>query len=165
MKREADRILEAMRSAAPRLQNGTYTVSHPDRAHFTVEVRTALKGGLAGKRIIALLVGSDNTADYMGVAFWDDDAEGKGKANVWRKHRGDGSRGVVDGYAWSEAFSIVERKLTMMLDLALRGDEGFWHAEGYELLRAGACVRCNRKLTTPESIELGIGPVCARKGN
>jgi hypothetical protein len=32
---------------------------------------------------------------------------------------------------------------------------------GYRLLVEGTCVRCNRRLTTPESIESGIGPVCA----
>jgi hypothetical protein len=28
------------------------------------------------------------------------------------------------------------------------------------LYHAGHCMRCGRKLTTPESIELGVGPVC-----
>lgn len=28
---------------------------------------------------------------------------------------------------------------------------------------AGRCGRCGRTLTTPESIELGLGPVCAEK--
>ncbi|WP_252503253.1 DUF6011 domain-containing protein [Sporosarcina sp. Marseille-Q4943] len=27
----------------------------------------------------------------------------------------------------------------------------------------GACKRCNRKLKTPRSIEVGYGPVCKRK--
>ncbi len=28
----------------------------------------------------------------------------------------------------------------------------------------GTCVRCGRRLDVPESVEAGIGPVCARKG-
>ena len=29
--------------------------------------------------------------------------------------------------------------------------------------RSGRCRVCNRKLTDPESIELGVGPVCGRR--
>ncbi len=32
----------------------------------------------------------------------------------------------------------------------------FWHE--------GKCARCGRKLTTPESIQRGLGPECAEKG-
>lgn len=35
---------------------------------------------------------------------------------------------------------------------------------GYEMRHAGKCCVCGRKLTTPESIEAGIGPECAKKG-
>jgi len=31
------------------------------------------------------------------------------------------------------------------------------------IYHAGKCGRCGRELTTPESIELGFGPVCAEK--
>lgn len=34
-----------------------------------------------------------------------------------------------------------------------------------ELWHAGACSRCGRKLTTPESISQGLGPVCATRSN
>jgi len=39
----------------------------------------------------------------------------------------------------------------------------YWLADGYTLLLEGRCVRCNRKLTHPESIRLGIGPECRSK--
>lgn len=33
-----------------------------------------------------------------------------------------------------------------------------------EIFHAGKCGRCGRKLTVPESIEIGLGPECAEKG-
>ena len=35
--------------------------------------------------------------------------------------------------------------------------------ERMHLLHEGICCKCGRPLTNPESIELGIGPVCAEK--
>lgn len=35
--------------------------------------------------------------------------------------------------------------------------------ENMELWHEGKCCRCGRKLTTPESIQSGIGPECAKK--
>lgn len=36
-------------------------------------------------------------------------------------------------------------------------------APGVEVWHEGRCGRCNRKLTVPESIETGLGPICAGK--
>lgn len=70
----------------------------------------------------------------------------------------------LSGWTWnSEGWSTVEQKLTILLCLALRGDHSYWRAEGYKLLVEGRCYVCNKRLTTPESIETGIGPVCARR--
>lgn len=38
-----------------------------------------------------------------------------------------------------------------------------WESEAVEVWHEGSCGRCGRKLTVPESIESGIGPVCERK--
>lgn len=164
---------------APHVHNGTYTVAHPDQGHFTLKIYTVKKGDLEGKRIIALLVGPDNTSNYKGVAFWNDERK---VANVWRRHRGPDSHTPIDGYGWqSKGWSSVEKKLTIWCDLAVRGDgigdleiveqteesttvsrprRGYWAGEGYTLLLEGVCVVCNRKLTDPDSIRLGIGPKC-----
>jgi hypothetical protein len=34
--------------------------------------------------------------------------------------------------------------------------------EGYKIQHEGKCCRCGRTLTTPESIERGIGPECVK---
>jgi hypothetical protein len=36
--------------------------------------------------------------------------------------------------------------------------------DGYTIQHVGRCCRCGRTLTTPESVELGIGPECIKKG-
>ncbi len=159
----------------PRVHGGTYTISHPEQGHFTLKLHTAQKGDLAGKRILSLLVGPDNVNNYQGCAFWDDEA---GVANVWKRFKGAGSRMPIDGYSWQDrGWSATEAKLAIWADLAMRGDgtggeqgedvdedgkprRGFWGSEGYRLLLEGRCCVCNRKLTTPESIRLGIGPKC-----
>lgn len=157
---------------SPNIQNGTYTIAHDERGHYTVKLHTAQKGGLAGKRILSLLVGPDNEGDYQGVAFWDDDAK---CAHVWRRHRG-AINLPIDGRHWTndpKRISSVQAKLAIWSDLALRGDgtggeltedgrprRGYWAQDGYTLLLDGRCVVCNRKLTDPESIRTGIGPKC-----
>ncbi len=36
--------------------------------------------------------------------------------------------------------------------------------EGYKIHHEGRCGKCGRPLTTPASIESGIGPICAGRG-
>lgn len=166
-------------SAMLALQNGTYTISHPKRGHFTVKVHTAQQGQLAGRRIISMLTGPDNTADYRGVAFWNDDErdhEGKRwpQAKVWSRFRGPRSELPLDGYhyQYQGGWNSVEQKLAIFLDLALRalnvGEDGrdlgsHWRSQGYEIQRSSRCVRCNRELTDPESLRIGQGPECRSK--
>lgn len=148
---------------APLLFNGTYTVTVPDRGHFTIRVHTAQDGKLKGRRIISMLTGSDNEGDYTGLAFWNDD---RGSAQVWKKHRSAGTCPSFNGSTWDRAWNKTERKLAVFLDLALHSNGGHWYAKGCRLFEEKRCLMCNRKLTTPESIESGIGPVCAhRRGN
>lgn len=171
-------------ASAPNVHNGTYTVDSP-RGHFTVEISTAgPRSKLAGKRIISMLVGPNNETDFRGVAFWSD---AQRAAIVWKAHRGPGSDGWITRQRWKPAppandnpfdttkadldphrasescFSTVEQKIAILLDLVERGDAGFWHAEGYSVLLAGTCVKCNNKLTAPESIRTGIGPTCGNR--
>lgn len=146
---------------APNVHNGTYTIDHAERGHFTVKLHTVQKGNLAGKRILSLLIGPDNQRDFQGCAFWDDDSR---VVRVWKRFRGAETRMRVDGFSWSDGWSAYEKKLAIWCDLAVRGStedrRGYQFGEGYRLLLEGRCVVCNRKLTEPESIRIGVGPVC-----
>ena len=50
------------------------------------------------------------------------------------------------------------RYADLLVSLA-KGEE----IDGHELLVSRHCLRCNRVLTTPESIESGVGPECAKR--
>ncbi len=172
-------ILGAMRAGAPILHGGTYTVAHPKHGHFTVKVHTAKGGELEGRRIISLLVGPDNTSDYRGVAFWNEnerDQDGKPwpQARIWSRFRGPDSHLPLDGYhyQYKGGWSAHEQKVAIFLDLALRKlhqedleerVHSHFAGEGYTILRESRCSVCNRKLTHPASIALGLGPECAHR--
>lgn len=146
--------------AGPRVHNGAYTVSHEKHGHFTVKLYTAQPpSDLAWKRILALLVGPDNTSDWKGVAFWREEADWQ-VADVWRTHRSDDRTVPIDGFHWGEKWTAIEKKLAIWSDLVVRGAASHWKGNGYTLLREGRCVRCNRLLTHPESIDRGVGPEC-----
>lgn len=116
--------------------NGFITVHNPASGqHRTFRVRTYTKGDLAGRRAIGLLCGPDNTSSYRDFGFVNDD----GRVVVWKRKRG----GQFD-------------QLAKVLNYA------DWYAEhrGLEFQFSTRCRKCNRDLTDPLSIELGIGPVC-----
>ena len=151
---------------APSVHNGTYTVASPRDGHFILKLHTAQSGALKGRRIISCRFGA-KTREFAGVAFWDDEAK---SVDVWRRHRGANSRFPINGFfVEDKGWSPIEQRLAIWCDLVLRGDvtgesgggRGYWGSAGYTLHLEGRCVICNRKLTDPESIETGIGPVCA----
>ena len=100
-----------------------------------------------GKTILSILTGSDNESDYTGFAFV---SEEYGLC-IWRKRRESAHfRYYADmivgflGLDEPEEIEIGSRKYSV-------------HAER-------RCAVCGRTLTTPESVERGIGPICAGKG-
>jgi hypothetical protein len=136
---------------APILYNGIYTISSPRGGHKTFRIHRVARGKLEGKRIVAILSGPENCTDYQGFGF----VEADGAVRVWRKKQQPKPDGSVS--AW-----VVYAD--MLKSLALHGEAGRYHKMGYRLHVARNCLRCNRLLTTPESIRAGIGPICAGKG-
>jgi hypothetical protein len=126
----------------PALPNGTYTVYDPARKnHTTIRLTDApdTMGKTSGTQIAAFLSGADNTSDYTGCAF----VNGRGYT-MWKKYRN-----ATD----------VRAALDVLLT---SNDNGFTEGRAYAM-QSGNCFVCNRKLTTPESITAGIGPICADK--
>lgn len=122
-----------------KIHNGVFTCIGP-KGHRTIKVSTVQEGGLKGRRVVRVMTGPDNVMDYVGVGFLNEGDAFK----VWKR---------VDG---TQLHKIVLAWLHIM-----KGDQG-WGA--YRVEEARHCVRCNRLLTEPTSIESGIGPVCARRG-
>ena len=136
----------------PTIFNGRYTIENTKtKEHRTFQIKTQKEGAkfAPGKRLVALLSGPDNEADYTGFAFIDD----KG-IMVWSKKRGSlAGRSPYEWYA------------NMLWSLATEGEKSSWYVKGYRLLSEATCLRCNRTLTEPESLRTGLGPVCGRRGN
>lgn len=125
--------------------NGTLTVrSEITGDHRTFRIHTQPDDAkfAPGERIVSLLSGSDNESDYIAFAFLRVSRNGKAYVNVWRSKSGEQTE-----------------KLARLLE----GLEHHVEAGRVTVHFATLCRRCNRKLTTPESIASGIGPICADK--
>lgn len=85
---------------------------------------------------VSILVGPDNDADYrfIGTIF-----DGKVYAHGRKSN-------ISNDAPSAKAFQWVWANLD---------------SEAFELWHSGRCARCHRELTDPESIERGLGPVCA----
>jgi len=132
--------LEGLKGWKLATHNGRVTVvSRKSGEWRTVRVRRlpADSSFAPGQRVLELLTGADNESDYRAFAFVSD----AGAVHVWRKHQ---SSAVM---CW--------------LADAVANPERFQAAAVF--VAEGACRRCNRALTTPESVLSGIGPTCAER--
>lgn len=128
-------------SKVSKLPNGTYTIQNRKSGdHRTIRIRRQSPEArfAPGKRVMSILTGPNNRTDYTGVAFVDENG-----VVVWKRYR-DTDLGKTASFVWK---------------LVVNGE----HADLYEVLHEGRCHICNRKLTEPESIRTGIGPVCAER--
>lgn len=123
--------------ASPITHNGKFTVkSTRTGEHRTFRVRTQPQDSsfAPGKRVLALLTGPDNENSYTGFAFVDDFG-----IHLWGKKKTEQYQALAN---------MLER---------LQAHEDAGRVEVYA---ETTCRKCNRALTTPESILSGIGPVC-----
>lgn len=126
----------------PKIHNGTYTMRNVESGeHRTFKIRTVKEGPLEGKRIVALLTGPDNSTDFTGFGFVEND-----RISVWKKCRGEFKKSAYEWYA-------------EMLE-TLGCDGGRFKDKTYTVMVSRRCLKCNRKLTVPSSIESGYGPEC-----
>jgi hypothetical protein len=117
--------------------NATFTVvSKRTGARFTYRVRASEKYG-PEKLFASVLTGPDNTSDYTYL-------------------------GVIEGSALrrTRASTIDRDALSFQ---ALSWLLGHIDSPMVEFHHCGRCARCGRALTTPESIESGMGPECRSK--
>lgn len=122
-----------------RTHNGAITVNNPATGNYRIfRVRTQSEHArfAAGKRVVSV---KDSTAEkgWRSFGFVNE----AGVVVVWKKFRG-------------TVYEVYGRMLTSPQSFADRGVTYHWEAK---------CRKCNKELTTPESIESGIGPVCAKR--
>lgn len=125
------------------LVDGTYTVEFQGGDYRTLRVQTQEPDATfaAGKTIVSYLNGPDNWTNYQGFAF----LNANGTFNLWKRFQ----NGQADGRVVDSLKVLLGGKM----------------ADGLKAygIRSGKCGVCGRKLTTPESLKAGIGPVCAEK--
>jgi len=124
------------------IPDGLYTVKREDETHITFRFRTQKDDDTfaPGQQIVSTLIGQNNEGDYLQWGFVNAHTGG---IAVWKSRRDR----VND-------WPILAHAL-------ITGD---WQLAGLTYAKAsGNCYICNRRLTVPESIESGIGPICAEK--
>ena len=111
----------------------TFTIRNPATGtRFTFRVKRV--DDRPSFYFVGLLNGPDNGSDYQYLGVVD-----HGAFRLTAK-----SRVSIDAPS-AQAFSWLSRN---------------WEDERVEVWHEGRCGRCGRRLTVPESIESGIGPVC-----
>lgn len=128
------------------IRNGVYTISRNGQ-HRTYQIYTPIRGGLREQRIIKL---KNVNGQFKGFGFIDID----GGLRLWRSHLSDSDHEYV---AWARTLLGIlnEHPITDITEAM--------EVSGWLISAAQVCRRCNRQLTTPDSIASGIGPECARR--
>ena len=120
------------------------------RPHYTYRIREASNsGGQNGgihKYVTELLIGPQNENDFKYLAMLND-RTGSIFAGKKYEHQKE---------TWG--FKILRHVLKAVWE----GREIEIVNSGWKVHHAGQCGRCGRRLTTPESIESGIGPECQK---
>lgn len=124
------------------IRDGIYTVVMPE-GYRTIRVRTIQDqdNKFFGRTIVSYLSGSDNESDYTGFAFLHGSV-----LKVWRRYEGNAET------------NLCVRAVNVLLDKDAAAQAGLAYA-----IESGRCCRCNHVLTVEASINMGMGPECAKK--
>jgi hypothetical protein len=136
--------------------NGLYTVQNTrTQEHRTFAIRTQKEDSrfAPGRRVLSLLTGPDNEKSYRGFAFLDDRKDVP-QFYLWMRFK---SRPAFIHYAnmMKVAVYAVSNPSPGERPLFQYGNSV------YSVALSKRCLRCNRTLTTPDSLTRGVGPECA----
>ena len=126
---------------------GTFTLVGK-QTRYTYKLSQHVEENFRSPIFVKVLVGSDNTNDFEYIGFIPD--PGPTLTNMTPLQLKQGKKGNAAHPAYTALAWWLE---AYRRDPELAAHANFWHE--------GTCCRCGRKLTVPESIEAGIGPVCA----
>lgn len=144
---------DATTDDATHILNGIYTVNDGTQ-HLTYRIHSVQRGPLAGKRIVKI---QGQYGEFSGFAF----LTAQGGIKVWRRFADDDNR--------NERYIVWAHMLMSALHyggLGIGNVDSLTHSDGdvrLEIQVARTCRRCNRTLTTPSSIDAGLGPECAAR--
>ena len=118
--------------------------SEKTEKHYTYKVRIAKKDDKTAPFFVSVLTGVDNYSNYSYIGIITSD---KKSFRLTQKSK------VNDDAISFKAFVYFFNNL-------LKGS-----LTDLSVYHEGFCGRCGRKLTTPRSIEIGLGPICEKKSN
>jgi len=131
--------------------NATLTLkSLASGGHYTyriVQAKNKDTGKPERRYFVSLLVGPDNTSNYEYMGLVEHHASGELGFRLTKASKTSYEAASTRGFMWLIGCVNRERDIS---DCA-------------EVHHAGKCSACGRKLTTPESIKSGLGPVCAAR--
>jgi len=120
-----------------------FTVSNPQGSYYTYKIQRP--EGRSPRYFVNLLTGPDNESSYTYLGILD---PGSFDFRLTRA-----SRLGID----TAPVKVLRWALTIFRN-------GNRPPAGYAVQHQGKCCRCGRTLTTPESIDRGIGPDCYERG-
>lgn len=123
----------------------TFTVQSVSGDYYTFRVnRKEASGNYKEAYFANVLTGPDNTTDYTYIGMVDPQT-GRVALTKSSKYNADSTIYRVLGWALHHIWNQKEIPA------------------GYQIRHEGHCARCGRALTTPTSLDTGIGPECAKK--
>lgn len=160
-------VREATVDDLPGILNGVYTINDGEE-HLTYRIHTVQRGSLQGKRIIKR---QTVYGEFEGFGFLATD----GTLRVWRRfqeHAAREERYIVWARYLLQALSSNNYWANNSLQFAVQESINLTAREAnevspeppyttFEIQRSSTCRACNRALTTPSSIDAGLGPECA----
>lgn len=125
-----------------------FTVTAADGTHNTFRiVHKPANGRYSEAYFVSLLTGPNNEDDYSYLGMMDPNTFGV----------------RLTAKSCQSEQSLVVRTLRRVLARIKAGEYAEIEKAGWSVKHAGFCCRCGRLLTTPESVETGVGPECSER--
>lgn len=142
-RQNAEQVTETASAVLAPVADGYYTVKFDDGTHVTLRLRTQ-----NGKQFVGHLYGPINTSQYgtFGIV----------QGASYRLFKYDKRNGQSYRQVTAETF----KRQIDALEILMGSQDVVKYGKAYAAA-SKRCYRCNRLLTEPESIESGIGPICA----
>ncbi len=128
----------------------TLTIVLPSGNHYTYAINHKEKSAQFDETwFVSLLTGPNNEGDYSYLGMLE-------------PHNGNVRLTRASRYS---ADTLPVKLLNRVLARVWSGELDIVKQHGYNVHHSGKCGKCGKKLTTPESIERGIGPDCFKNMN
>lgn len=125
--------------------NAIFTVQSKTGQYYTYRItKKEANGNYKEAHFASVLTGPDNTSDYTYLGLLNTEA---GKVTLTKSSKYDQEATLYKVLNWALHHIWADKPLP----------------EGYQIRHEGRCGRCGHPLTTPTSLDTGLGPECIKK--